>query len=156
MRWDELSGANCPIARAMSVIGDRWTVLILRDCLFGISRFDQFHERLGCSRMIVSKRLTHLVAEGILEPTLYQARPPRHEYRLTEQGRALGGVLMMMSDWADTWRPKADTPKPRRRHAACGKTFSPVLACSECGDPIEPGSVEYPSVRTTGSEPRAA
>lgn len=150
MRWDELGEANCPVARAMSVIGDRWTVLILRDCLFGVTRFDQFHERLGCSRMIVAKRLAHLVEEGVLEATPYQGKPVRHDYRLTDAGRALGGVLLMMSEWGETWRPKAGVPRLNRRHRACGHAFRPVVACSECHQPVASGDVEYPdaSART--------
>ena len=143
MRWDELGTDRCPVARAMSVIGDRWTVLILRDCLRGVSRFDQFHARLGCSRMMVSKRLAHLVACGVLETEPYQAHPPRHDYRLTAEGRALGGVLMMMAQWSETWRPKPGGQRLRRRHKTCGQLFQPVLVCSECDAPIEPGSVEY-------------
>lgn len=143
MRWDELGQENCPVARSMSVIGDRWTVLILRDCLMGVSRFDEFHARLGCSRVIVSKRLAHLVACGILVMEPYQDHPPRHDYRLTEQGRALGGVLMMMAQWGETWRPREGGFKLRRRHKACGHVFQPVIACSECHAPIEPGSVDY-------------
>jgi len=156
MRWDELGEADCPVARAMSVMGDRWTVLILRDCLRGVSRFDQFHERLGCSRMIVSKRLAHLVACGVLETEAYQDHPPRHDYRLTEQGRALGGVLMMMAQWGETWRPKAGAQRLRRRHTACGCLFQPVLVCSECSAPVEPGGVDYrDSVRRAGAASEA-
>jgi DNA-binding HxlR family transcriptional regulator len=143
MRWEELGSNNCPVARAMAVIGDRWTVLILRDALRGLSRFDQFHERLGCGRMILSQRLAHLVENGVLETQEYQAHPPRHDYRLTEQGRALGGVLMMMAQWGETWRPKEGGMKIRRRHLACGCEFQPVIACSECETPLAPGSVEY-------------
>ena len=127
----------------MAVIGDRWTVLILRDCLRGVTRFDQFHARLGCSRMIVSKRLAHLVASGVLETEAYQEHPPRFDYRLTAQGRALGGVLMLMAQWSETWRPKPGGQGLRRRHTACGRVFQPVLVCSECDAPIEAGSVEY-------------
>jgi DNA-binding HxlR family transcriptional regulator len=145
MRWDELGEASCPVARAMSVIGDRWTVLILRDCLRGVSRFDQFHERLGCSRMMVAKRLAHLVACGVLEVEIYQAHPPRHDYRLTEQGRALGGVLIMLAQWGETWRPKPGARPLRRRHKACGHSFQPVLTCSECAAPVAPGGVDYPA-----------
>lgn len=143
MRWDEIGADRCPVARTMAVMGDRWTVLILRDCLRGVSRFDGFHERLGCSRTIVAKRLAHLVASGVLETQAYQAHPPRHDYRLTEQGRAIGGVLMMMAQWGETWRPKPGAAPLKRRHTACGCQFQPVLVCSECAEPIAPGSVDY-------------
>ena len=138
----------------MSVLGDRWTVLILRDCLRGARRFDQFHERLGCSRMMVSKRLAHLVASGVLEMQLYLEHPPRHDYRLTEQGRALGGVLMMMAQWGETWRPKPGAQRLRRRHTACGCLFQPVLVCSECKAPVEPGTVDYADAAGRTTAPR--
>lgn len=147
MRWDELGEDRCPVARTMSVMGDRWTVLILRDCLRGVSRFAAFHERLGCSRTIVAKRLAHLVESGVLTTELYQAHPPRHDYRLTEQGRALGGVLMLMAQWGETWRPRAGASPLKRRHKACGCQFQPVLVCSECSKAIMPGSVDYADPR---------
>ncbi|MBL8774258.1 MAG: helix-turn-helix transcriptional regulator [Phenylobacterium sp.] len=143
MRWDELDTDNCPVARTMAVMGDRWTVLILRDCLRGVSRFDDFCARLGCSRTTVSDRLARLVEAGVLETEAYQAHPPRHDYRLTAQGRDLGGVLMLMARWGETWRPKAGTRPLQRRHRACGRAFQPILVCSECGEPVAPGSVEY-------------
>lgn len=152
MRWSELEADPCPVARAMSVLGDRWTVLILRDALRGVTRFDGFHERLGCSRSIVSQRLARLVADGVLETIAYQDHPPRRDYRLTEQGRALGAVLMTMAHWAETWRPRAGARPLRRRHTTCGCHFQPVLVCSECGEPVAPGAVEYPDPRRTAAE----
>ena len=152
MRWDEMGADSCPVARTMAVMGDRWTVLILRDCLRGVSRFDAFHQRLGCSRSMVAKRLAHLVAEGVLETEAYQAHPPRHDYRLTEQGRALGGVLMLMAQWGETWRPKPGARRLQRTHTACGCQFQPVLSCSECGERLAPGAVEYPDPRPAAAK----
>ena len=144
MRWDQLGGEACPVARAMAVIGDRWTVLILRDCLRGVRRFDDFHERLGCSRVSLSRRLSHLVSSGVLETQEYQAHPPRQEYRLTEQGSALSGVLMLLAQWAETWRPLPDARPLRRVHKTCGHEFKPMVVCSECATEIAPNSVAYP------------
>jgi hypothetical protein len=81
----------------------------------------------------------------------YQAHPPRYDYRLTEQGQALGGVLMTMAHWAETWRPKPATRRLHRRHKACGCAFQPVLICSECRAPVEAGSVEYPDPKARAS-----
>lgn len=153
MRWEDLGEANCPVARAMSVVGDRWTVLILRDCFRGVSRFDAFHARLGCSRAIVSKRLAHLVSMGVLETHVYLEHPPRHEYRLTEKGQALRNVLMMMAEWGETWLPKAGAPMTRRRHTTCGQPFRPVVACSSCGEALEPGTVEFMDAVEPALEP---
>jgi DNA-binding HxlR family transcriptional regulator len=155
MRWDELGQDNCPVARAMSVIGDRWTVLILRDCLRGVSRFDEFHARLGCSRATVSQRLARLVSSGVLQAEVYQKHPPRRDYRLTEQGLALGPVLMTVAQWGETWIPKEGAGKLCRRHRDCGHLFQPVIVCSECAEPLQPGSVEHLAPVVAPPEPVA-
>lgn len=146
MRWNELKQEDCPVARAMSVLGDRWTVLILRDAIRGVTRFDDFLKRLDCSRAMLSKRLAHLVACGVFEARPYQERPPRHDYLLTDQGRALGPVLMMISEWAEDWMPKPTSRPLRRRHKDCGHQFRPVVVCSECREPVLPGRVQYMDV----------
>lgn len=143
MRWNELEAEDCPVARALSVLGDRWTILILRDALRGVTRFDEFHRRLACSRAMVAKRLAHLVEHGVFETRAYQAKPVRHDYLLSERGRALGPVLMMMTEWAEDWMPKATSRPLRRRHRDCGAVFRPVIVCSECSGPLKPGAVEY-------------
>lgn len=156
MRWTELDTEKCPVARAMSVIGDRWTVLILRDCLRGVTRFDEFHARLGCSRAIVAERLAHLVERSVLVREPYELHPPRHDYRLTDMGRGLAPVLMTMSNWAETWMPKAGGHRVKRIHTACGHAFRPALHCSECGDPIHAGEVEHVDpVKPRPVKPRA-
>ena len=144
MGWSEVGDTVCPIARALAVVGDRWTVLILRDALRGVTRFEGFHARLKCSRAIVAKRMGELVDQGVFELRAYQDHPPRYDYILTDRGRALGPVLMMMSQWSETWLPKRESRPLRRRHTACGQLFQPVLVCSECLAPVEAGKVEYP------------
>ena len=143
MRWSELEGGRCPVARTMSVIGDRWTVLILRDALRGVSRFDDFHGRLKCSRAIVADRLARLVERGVLVREQYEAHPPRHDYRLTDMGRSLAPILMTMSQWGETWMPLEGGYRVERIHRTCGHAFQPALHCSECGEPIGPGEVEH-------------
>lgn len=151
MRWNELEAEDCPVARAMSVFGDRWTILILRDALRGVTRFDEFHRRLDCSRAMVSKRLAHLVACGVFETHAYQTKPVRHDYLLSERGRALGPVLMMITEWAEDWMPKSATRTIHRRHRDCGAVFRPVIVCSECAAPLAPGSVEYVDPRAVNA-----
>lgn len=143
MRWSELESEPCPVARTMSVIGDRWTVLILRDSLRGATRFDDFHRRLNCSRAIVAERLAALVERGVLTRELYEAHPPRYDYRLTDMGRSLAPILMTMSQWGETWLAIPGSYRVQRVHRPCGHTFQPVLHCSECGEPIGPGEVEH-------------
>ena len=105
MKWDELDDHWCPVARTLSIVGDRWTLLILRDCFLGLSRFEQFATSLGATRHIVSSRLKRLVAAGLLEKRAYQTRPVRHEYVLTEKGRALGPALKTFRDWGLEYLP---------------------------------------------------
>lgn len=108
MKWSELSQDPCPAARGMSVIGDRWTLLILRDCFSGVRRYEAFQKRLGITRHVLADRLRRLEAEGVLRRERYQERPARDEYRLTEKGRALFPVLAALMDWADRWAPVED------------------------------------------------
>ena len=111
MRWSELSQEDCPVARGLSVIGDRWTMLIVRDCFLGVRRFEQFQERLGITRHVLTDRLRKLEAAGVLRREAYQKRPLRHEYRLTERGKELHPVLLTLIAWANRNVPN-DGPPP--------------------------------------------
>lgn len=97
MKWSELDTAPCPIARALSVVGDRWTLLILRDCFVGETRFDAFQQSLGLTRHVLSERLAKLVAAGVLSKTAYAKG--RYDYKLTARGKALAPVLSGLFDW---------------------------------------------------------
>ncbi|ACT60783.1 winged helix-turn-helix transcriptional regulator [Hirschia baltica] len=99
MKWDQLSDDWCPIARATSIVGDRWTLLIVRDCFLGVSKFDDFQKNLGITRHVLAQRLKRLVAVGVLEKKAYQSRPERFDYMLTERGKELGHVLEALRLW---------------------------------------------------------
>jgi DNA-binding HxlR family transcriptional regulator len=101
MRWNELSEENCSMARTVSVIGDRWTLLILRDCFLGVRRFEDFQQRLGITRPILASRLKKLVDEFVLVKVPYQQRPTRYEYRLTPKGLDLYPIVMSIVHWGD-------------------------------------------------------
>ena len=101
-------GQNCSIARALEVVGERWTLLIIRDTFLGLSRFDQFQESLGVAPNVLSDRLNRLADEGILERHAYSERPPRSEYRLTKKGRELAVPLLALMQWGD--RHLSDKP----------------------------------------------
>jgi DNA-binding HxlR family transcriptional regulator len=146
MRWSEINAIPCPIAKAMSVIGDAWTTLILRDAIRGSTRFDQFLQSTRASRAVLSDRLAHLVEHGVFERVQYEAHPPRYDYKLTERGEALRPVMMMLSHWAEAHLP-GPVHNPARRHTDCGHRFHPVVHCSECGDAIELGSITYDKTR---------
>ncbi len=107
-------GQNCSIARALELVGERWTLLIIRDTLLGLRRFDEFQESLGVARNILAERLNRLVEEGILERSAYSERPPRFDYRLTEKGRELALPLLALMEWGDR-HMSAKPPRVARR-----------------------------------------
>ncbi len=141
MRWNELESEPCSVARSLAVFGDRWSLLILRDCFLGIRRFETFQARLQISRTILRDRLNHLVAYRVLERRRYENKPPRYEYRLTDAGKALHPVMLSIVHWGDTYMHGSDGPPLIHNHTACGRDFAPVTTCSECGEPIEPRDV---------------
>src|ERR687887_2260982 len=97
----DYEGQNCSIARALEIVGERWTLLIVRDAFLGLRRFDEFHESLGIARNVLADRLNRLVDEGILERVRYSERPERFEYRLTRKGRELNVALTALRQWGD-------------------------------------------------------
>jgi DNA-binding HxlR family transcriptional regulator len=99
----DYEGQNCSIARALEVVGERWTLLIVRDAFLGLRRFDEFQENLGIARNVLADRLNRLVEEGILERVRYSERPERYEYRLTAKGRELNIALAGLRQWGDKY-----------------------------------------------------
>ncbi len=141
MKWQELENAPCSIARSLAVVGDRWTLLILRDAFLRVRRFDDFQQRLGITRHLLASRLDKLVKLGVMKKQQYQDRPPRHEYRLTPMGIGLYPVLQVLTAWGDQWLDGGKGPPVVYRHQRCGKTFTPTMHCSECGEPVDPREV---------------
>jgi DNA-binding HxlR family transcriptional regulator len=142
MKWDELAGEACSVARTVAVIGDRWTLMVLRDCFLGVRRFEDFQSRLGISRTITAERLKGLVDEGVLRKVAYQDRPVRHEYRLTEKGMDLYPLIMAVVNFGDRhYAGEAGAPL-LHRHKACGCDFQPVMTCSACQAPVAARDVE--------------
>jgi len=108
-------GQNCSIARALELVGERWTLLIIRDAFLGLRRFEQFQDSLGIARNVLTDRLNRLVDEGILERVAYSERPPRFEYRLTEKGRDLRVALLALMQWGDRHLSEKPPRIARRR-----------------------------------------
>src|SRR3954454_2337080 len=133
--------ASCSIARAMEVLGERWTFLILRECFYGVRRFSDMHRNLGIARNILSTRLQSLVAAGVLERVPYQQEPPRYEYRLTEAGRDLYPSIVTLRRGADPHLPGELGPPVVLRHNVCGHEADPVLVCSQCREELRPHEV---------------
>lgn len=141
MQWNELNQQPCSVARTLSVIGDRWTLLILRDCFLKIRRFDDFQARLGIGRPILADRLQKLVDEFVLTKVAYQQSPTRYEYRLTAKGLDLYPVIMSIVHWGDVHMAGKKGRPLLHHHAACGHHFDPVLVCSQCADTLDPRQV---------------
>jgi len=137
LRWDELDQEACSLTRTLSVVGDRWTLLILRDCFLRVRRFEDFEARLGIGRGILADRLRRLTDAFVLAKIAYRQRPTRYEYRLTDKGRDLYPLIMAMVHWGDTHMAGKTGRPVLHRHLACGALFDPVLACSECGEPVD-------------------
>ncbi|MCC7133157.1 MAG: helix-turn-helix transcriptional regulator [Gemmatimonadales bacterium] len=137
MKWTELHRQPCSVARALSVVGDRWTLLVLRDFFLGVRRFDHFQERLGVTRHVLANRLRRLVEAGVLERVAYQSRPRRYEYRLTAKGRDLYPVIVGLTSWGDRWMADRRGRPLELVHTACGARATPVLTCPECREPVD-------------------
>jgi DNA-binding HxlR family transcriptional regulator len=135
-----LGAMTCSVARTLDVVGEWWTILIVRDALLGVTRFEDFHRRLGVARTVLTARLERLVEAEVMSRQLYCDRPPRHEYVLTEKGRDLWPVVMAMMRWGDRWAAGTDGPPLTLRHA-CGQDLTAAPLCTGCGEPIDPDHV---------------
>jgi len=142
MQWSELEQQPCSVSRTLSVIGDRWTLLILRDCFLKVRRFDDFQARLGIGRPILADRLQKLVDNFVLTKVAYQQTPPRFEYRLTPKGLDLYPIVMSIVHWGDVHMSGKKGRPLLHRHAACGHQFDPILTCSVCAGALDPRQVQ--------------
>ena len=134
MKRRSFEDMNCSVAQALEIVGEWWTLLILRDAFVGIRRFDDWQARLGISRNVLTTRLDALVEHGILRRVQYSERPPRDEYRLTDKGRALWTVLHALREWGDEWVVGSDKASVVMVHD--GHQTTTELHCSECGDKL--------------------
>jgi DNA-binding HxlR family transcriptional regulator len=153
-------GQNCSIAKSLELIGERWTMLIVREVFLGNRRFDEMASRLGIARNVLTARLAWLVEEGVLERRRYQERPDRFEYRLTEKGIGLWPVIVSLMQFGDQYYA-ADGPPVVMRHKQCGGRVDAHRTCDRCGKRMsardafaEPGPGALFSA--TGAPPAAA
>ena len=142
MQRTSFSDMACSLARSLDVVGEPWTPLIVRDVWMGRAKFDEIQGNLGISRKVLADRLETLVGEGVLERRLYQERPPRHEYVLTDKGEDLMGVLLALISWGDRWVSEEGAPM-LIRHKACRHTVDAQVTCSSCGDPLQASDVRF-------------
>ncbi len=126
-------GLDCSVAKALEVIGERWSLLIVRSVMHGNRRFGEMQESLGIARNVLSSRLQRLVDEEILERRAYQESPPRYEYFLTEKGLDLWPALIALLNWGDRYSPDPEGPRRLIVHKECGGTVSERGICESCG-----------------------
>src|ERR1700739_2589213 len=135
MKWDALEDEPCSLARTVAVIGDRWSLLILRECFLRARRFDEFQTSLGITRHLLADRLKKLVRFGVLRRIPYQESPKRYEYLLTQKGLDLYPIIMSIVHWGDIHMVDSRGRPMLHEHKNCGHMFDPVMVCSECGNP---------------------
>jgi DNA-binding HxlR family transcriptional regulator len=126
----------CSIARAVDVLGDGWTLLLVREACLGARRFEDFQRRLGIGRNILTRRLAELVDEGLFTREPYSQRPVRHEYRLTDKGRDVFPILAAMAAWSDRWQARPEGSPLQLHHTGCGHDMHAEVVCSECAAPL--------------------
>jgi|SRR5690625_741456 len=137
MKWDNIGDSPCSIARSLAVVGERWTILIIRNAFMGTRRFNDFQEQLNISRHRLSDRLSTLVEMGVMKKVPYQERPVRYEYRLTDMGRDWYQVQLAIIAWGDKWLSDENGPPIEFLHKPCGHIFTPTVTCSECGEAVQ-------------------
>jgi len=140
MERKSFADMDCSVAQCLEVVGEWWSMLIVRDAFLGVTRFEDFQRRLGISRNILQQRLAKLVDAGVLVRVPYSDHPPRVDYRLTDKGRDLWPVLTAMRQWGDAHAAPAGPPI-RVTHTACGCSGPLVLVCTGCGTPVGPRDV---------------
>lgn len=131
----------CSIARSLKVVGERWSLLIIRNVGLGLNRFEPLRENLGITRSVLTTRLNALIDYGILEKRRYSERPPRYEYHLTEKGRDLAPVLLQLMWWGDRYYPGENGPPSIATHRDCGGDLDHHLICEKCGTKVEPTGI---------------
>jgi len=142
MLRSDYDGQTCSIARTLELVGERWTLLILRDAFLGRRRFDQIQESLGIARNVLATRLDRLVEAGIMRRVRYQQHPPRDEYRLTEKGLDLWPVIVDLLQWGDQHLAGPAGPPVLLRHRGCGGALDSRRRCESCGAELGPREVE--------------
>ena len=143
----------CPVAGSLEVVGERWTLLIIRDVFLGIRRFEDLQRDLGVARNVLQARLERLVENGILVKRPYQERPLRCEYRLTEKGADLWPVLVALLTWGDRYAIEGERPMILQ-HRACGGELDDRRRCTGCGADVS--VTEAIAVRTGATRPEPA
>ena len=133
MLGNDYQGQVCSVAGALEAVGERWSLLIVRDVFLGLRRFDEMQANLGIARNVLQARLTKLIDEGVLERRLYEQRPPRYEYRLTEKGLDLWPTMVALMQWGDRYATPPGGPAVLLEHRDCGGAVDEHRVCAKCG-----------------------
>ena len=136
--YPEFDPSACSVVRTLDVLGDTWSILVLRDIFLGAHRYDQIQQHLGIARNILAARLKRLVEHGLLEKRQYEAHPPRFEYHLTRKGLDLQPVLVGLMQWGDRYVADARGGPVVLNHRACGHPVQAVTMCEACGERVSP------------------
>jgi DNA-binding HxlR family transcriptional regulator len=134
----------CSIARSLEIVGERWTLLILRDAVLGVERFEDFQRKLGIASNVLTNRLKLLSDEGVLERLSDPERPGRPKYVLTDKGRELAPALIVLMKWGDRHYPTPWGPPRLTLHAGCGGNIGADFRCDRCGQRAGAGGIELP------------
>jgi DNA-binding HxlR family transcriptional regulator len=138
LQRSEYSAENCTIRRTLDVVGEKWTLLVLREAFYGVRRFDEFAENVGCGRAILSQRLKKLAREGLLAPAPYRepGQRQRVEYRLTQKGLDLYPALLALMQWGDRHAADDSGPPLTLTHRDCGEPIAVALTCERGHGPL--------------------
>lgn len=154
MRRTRFDDWDCSVARAVDILGDWWTPLIIRSAFLGARRFEQFTEHLCIPRNVLTERLNRLVDEGIMTKVEYQDRPVRYQYRLTEKGIGLYPVIVTLYEWGDRWLDwDGEGPPVQLVDRTTGEPVEPVLVDGRTGKPLDPRSTRAVFRRGDGTRP---
>ena len=155
MLHNTYAGQTCSVARTLELVGERWTLLILRDAFLGVRRFDDFQRSLGIARNVLNTRLQRLVDCGLLDRRLYQERPERYEYVLTDMALDLWPVTLALMEFGDKHLAGDAGPPVVLEHKGCGGTVLPTRACAKCGAELTARDVRPVRGPGAGEPPRA-
>jgi DNA-binding HxlR family transcriptional regulator len=141
---DSYSAENCSVKRALDVVGEKWTLLVLREAFYGARRFEQFQAHVGCARNLLSERLNTLVEAGVMRRVPYRepGQRERHEYRLTDKGLDLLPAVIALMEWGDRWAADPDGAAVEITHRDCGHRVELALRCSNDGVPLTPRDLQ--------------
>jgi DNA-binding HxlR family transcriptional regulator len=133
MLKNDYDSQQCSIAGTLEVVGERWSLLIVRDVMLGLRRFDEMQSHLGIARNVLQTRLVRLQEQGVIERRLYQERPPRYEYLLSEKGLDLWPTMVALMKWGDRYAAPAEGPPVLLEHRGCGGSVDEHRICEACG-----------------------